>query len=97
MDTGVKVILCIGETLEERKGGVTLDVCARQLDAVSKIVSDWSNIVVAYEPVWAIGTGLAATQKMLKKPTKVLELIWPRPLVPNKLKNQNLVRWFSQR
>ena len=61
MDTGVKVILCIGETLEERKGGVTLDVCARQLDAVSKIVSDWSNIVVAYEPVWAIGTGLAAT------------------------------------
>lgn len=61
LDNGLGVILCIGETLEERKGGVTLDVCARQLDAVSKIVSDWSNIVVAYEPVWAIGTGLAAT------------------------------------
>ncbi|CAX43231.1 triosephosphate isomerase, putative [Candida dubliniensis CD36] len=61
LDNGVKVILCIGETLEERKGGITLDVCARQLDAVSKIVSDWTNIVVAYEPVWAIGTGLAAT------------------------------------
>lgn len=61
LDSGIKVILCIGETLEERKAGVTIDVCARQLDAVSKIVSDWSNIVVAYEPVWAIGTGLAAT------------------------------------
>ncbi|QRG36007.1 triosephosphate isomerase [Candidozyma auris] len=61
LEQGLSVILCIGETLEERKAGVTLDVCARQLDAVSKIVSDWTNIVVAYEPVWAIGTGLAAT------------------------------------
>lgn len=61
LEQGLSVILCIGETLEERKANVTLDVCARQLDAVSKIVSDWSNIVVAYEPVWAIGTGLAAT------------------------------------
>lgn len=61
LESGLGVILCIGETLEERKAGVTIDVCARQLDAVSKIVSDWSKIVVAYEPVWAIGTGLAAT------------------------------------
>lgn len=61
LESGLGVILCIGETLEERKAGVTLDVCARQLDAVSKIVSDWTNVVVAYEPVWAIGTGLAAT------------------------------------
>lgn len=61
LDSGISVILCIGETLEERKGGITIDVCARQLDAVSKIVSDWTNVVVAYEPVWAIGTGLAAT------------------------------------
>lgn len=61
LDQKLSVILCIGETLEERKSGITLDVCAKQLDAVSKLVSDWSNIVVAYEPVWAIGTGLAAT------------------------------------
>lgn len=61
LDNGVKVILCIGETLEERKANITLDVTARQLDAVSKLVKDWTNIVVAYEPVWAIGTGLAAT------------------------------------
>mmetsp|Transcript_630 Transcript_630/g.611 ORF Transcript_630/g.611 Transcript_630/m.611 type:complete len:249 (+) Transcript_630:110-856(+) len=61
LDQGLSVILCIGETLEERKANVTLDVCARQLDAVARVVSDWSKIVVAYEPVWAIGTGLAAT------------------------------------
>lgn len=61
LDQGLSVILCIGETLEERKADITLKVCARQLDAVSKIISDWSKIVVAYEPVWAIGTGLAAT------------------------------------
>jgi triosephosphate isomerase len=61
LDSGLSVILCIGETLEERKSGVTLKVCARQLDAVSAIIKDWSKIVVAYEPVWAIGTGLAAT------------------------------------
>lgn len=61
LESGLSVILCIGETLEERKSGVTLKICARQLDAVSKIITDWTNIVVAYEPVWAIGTGLAAT------------------------------------
>ncbi|ODQ83132.1 hypothetical protein BABINDRAFT_159584 [Babjeviella inositovora NRRL Y-12698] len=61
LDNGIKVILCIGETLEEKNAGVTLDVCARQLDAVAAVVKDWTNVVVAYEPVWAIGTGLAAT------------------------------------
>lgn len=61
LEQGLSVILCIGETLKERESDITLQVCARQLDAVSKIVSDWTNIVVAYEPVWAIGTGLAAT------------------------------------
>ncbi|KAK9447260.1 Triosephosphate isomerase [Limtongia smithiae] len=57
----VGVILCVGELLEEREAGKTLAVVFRQLDAVTDKVSDWSNIVVAYEPVWAIGTGLAAT------------------------------------
>lgn len=58
---GVGVILCIGETLEQKKAGVTLKVVETQLDAVLAEVKDWTNIVVAYEPVWAIGSGLAAT------------------------------------
>ncbi|CAR29594.1 hypothetical protein ZYGR_0AD02770 [Zygosaccharomyces rouxii] len=58
---GVGVILCIGETLEEKKAGTTLQVVERQLQAALETCNDWSKIVVAYEPVWAIGTGLAAT------------------------------------
>lgn len=61
LDSGLKVILCIGETYEEKQAGETLNVCKRQLQAVVDVVEDWTNIVVAYEPVWAIGTGLAAT------------------------------------
>jgi len=53
-------ILCVGETLEEREAGRTEEVVARQLDAVTKVCS-FHNAVLAYEPVWAIGTGRHAT------------------------------------
>lgn len=59
--TGLKVIACIGETGEERKANKTQEVVYRQLAGIAAHVKDWTNVVIAYEPVWAIGTGVVAT------------------------------------
>ncbi|CCF52013.1 hypothetical protein NDA11_004331 [Ustilago hordei] len=61
------VILCIGETLEQREANETVNVVVRQLNAVADQVKDWSKIVVAYEPVWAIGTGKVATSQQAQE------------------------------
>ena len=60
---GLEVVLCIGETLEEREAGKANDVCFAQLEAgLAGVDADqMKSIVIAYEPVWAIGTGKTAT------------------------------------
>lgn len=60
---GLKPIVCVGETLSERDGGKTFEVIERQITEGFKEIlkSDFQKIVVAYEPVWAIGTGKTAT------------------------------------
>src|SRR5262249_23253846 len=54
-------IICIGESLEQRKAGHTLDVTTRQLKGSVPVGATAANTVIAYEPVWAIGTGLTPT------------------------------------
>ena len=58
---GLKAIVCIGETQRQRDAGQTLDVCGGQLQGSLPEGARADNLVVAYEPVWAIGTGLTPT------------------------------------
>jgi len=61
LEKGMHVMLAIGEQLSERQAGTTVDVCERQLKACFPVITDWSKVSIAYEPVWAIGTGVVAT------------------------------------
>ena len=60
---GLKVILCLGELLEARQAGITAEIVSMQtkLDLAGIPAEDLSRVIIAYEPVWAIGTGLTAT------------------------------------
>ena len=60
---GLKVILCLGEVLAERQSGITNEIVSMQtkLDLAGVTADELKNVIIAYEPVWAIGTGLTAT------------------------------------
>ncbi len=84
---GLKAILCIGETLEERKNRKTFEVLENQLKeglaGVDESISE--NIIIAYEPVWAIGTGEAATNDQVDEAHRKIRAFL-KELFPNKAK-----------
>ena len=58
LDAGVKVMFAIGEKKEEREAGTTMQVCAKQLEPLAKVLTpaEWENVAIAYEPVWAVSS-----------------------------------------
>ena len=74
LKAGLKVIVCVGETLEEREGNKTSEVIGRQIkEGFAGIeAADMANVIVAYEPVWAIGTGKTATPEMAEETHKFI-------------------------
>jgi len=71
---GIKPILCVGELLEDRERGITEEVIGRQLDVVINLVGVESFVesVIAYEPVWAIGTGVTASSEQAQNVHKFI-------------------------
>lgn len=72
LEQDLKVILCIGESKEERDNNKTKDIIKKQLDLCLKDIIDYDSIIIAYEPIWAIGTGIIPSNDEIRK---ILEYI----------------------
>jgi triosephosphate isomerase len=105
---GLVPILCVGELLVEREAGKTETVVAEQLDAVLNVagIENFENAVIAYEPVWAIGTGVTATpeqaqqvhdfirQRLAEKNSSIAEKI--QILYGGSVKHDNAAELFAK-
>ena len=99
LEAGLGVIACVGETLEEREEGETEDVLRRQVGAIAEAIPEPdAALAVAYEPVWAIGTGKTATPDMAREAHALVKSIYPveRVLYGGSVKAENAEELLSQ-
>ena len=78
---GLKVIACVGETVEQRDSGDTELVLKIQVEAIAFAAGDEEGLVIAYEPVWAIGTGKVATPDQAEEAHEFVKSILDRPVL----------------
>jgi triosephosphate isomerase len=81
LEAGLGVIACVGETQEERDSGDTETVLRIQVDAIRDACSAHENLVLAYEPVWAIGTGRTATPELAQEAHAFIKSLLDRPVL----------------
>jgi len=93
---GLKIIFCIGETLKEKKSKKTNQVLARQIKKGLNSINNKSNIIIAYEPVWSIGTGLIPKLKDLIKSISFIKSKFskksPKILYGGSVNNSNIAQ-----
>jgi triosephosphate isomerase len=78
---GLQVIACVGETEAEREAGETEAVLRRQVGAIAEGIEDTDDLVIAYEPVWAIGTGKTATPEIAQEAHALVKSILDVPVL----------------
>ena len=83
LDAGLHVIACVGETEAEREAGETENVLTRQVTAIKTVVNEehLERLAIAYEPVWAIGTGRTATPEQAEEAHKLIKRMLPVPVL----------------
>jgi triosephosphate isomerase len=93
LEAGLHVIACVGETREERERDETEDVLRRQVS----VLESHERLVIAYEPVWAIGTGLTATPETAQDAHAFIKSLLDRPvLYGGSVKPENAAELFAQ-
>jgi triosephosphate isomerase len=97
LEAGLRVIACVGETLEQRESGDTELVLKIQVEAIGFAAGEHEGLVIAYEPVWAIGTGQTATPEQAEEAHRFVKSILDRPvLYGGSVKPENAAELLSQ-
>ena len=97
LDSDLGVIACVGESGQERDSGVTGDVLRRQVGAIAEAAGAHDRLVIAYEPVWAIGTGRTATSEQAQEAHALIRSLLDVPILyGGSVKPDNAIELLSQ-